>query len=47
MTDATPAPDLEDVLKDSPKNWGKWGDDDEVGAPELPGPRAGASLRPA
>jgi kynurenine formamidase len=24
--------DLSELLKDSPKNWGKWGDDDEVGA---------------
>jgi kynurenine formamidase len=24
-------PSLGEILKDSPKNWGKWGDDDEVG----------------
>ena len=30
MTDT--APDLQDLLKDSPSNWGKWGDDDEVGS---------------
>jgi kynurenine formamidase len=28
----TEAPYTGDLLKDSPKNWGKWGDDDEVGA---------------
>ncbi|MBH5143511.1 cyclase family protein [Rhodococcus erythropolis] len=26
------APGMGELLKDSPKNWGKWGDDDEVGA---------------
>jgi kynurenine formamidase len=30
MTDVAPA--LSEVLKDSPKNWGKWGPDDEVGS---------------
>ncbi|MEO3937656.1 cyclase family protein [Dermatophilaceae bacterium Soc4.6] len=31
-TPATPVvPPLGDLLKDSPKNWGKWGADDEVG----------------
>ncbi|HEV7205066.1 MAG TPA: cyclase family protein [Jatrophihabitans sp.] len=30
MTDT--APDLQDLLRDSPSNWGKWGDDDEVGS---------------
>src|SRR5947209_1562066 len=25
-------PRIEDLLKDSPKNWGRWGPDDEVGA---------------
>jgi kynurenine formamidase len=25
-------PDMTDVLADAPTNWGKWGDDDEVGA---------------
>ena len=29
---------LEDLLKDSPSNWGKWGDDDEVGALNYLGP---------
>ncbi len=23
---------LGELLKDSPKNWGRWGDDDELGA---------------
>ena len=23
---------MDEVLKDAPKNWGKWGDQDEVGA---------------
>ena len=23
---------VKELLKDSPKNWGKWGDDDEVGS---------------
>jgi kynurenine formamidase len=26
------APSLADLLKDAPSNWGKWGDDDEIGA---------------
>lgn len=26
------APDLTELLADAPKNWGRWGDDDEVGA---------------
>ncbi len=26
------APDMQELLKDAPSNWGKWGDDDEVGA---------------
>ena len=26
------SPDLTDLLKDSPSNWGKWGEDDEVGS---------------
>ena len=25
-------PHVHELLKDSPKNWGKWGPDDEVGA---------------
>jgi hypothetical protein len=28
----TEAPAMEELLKDAPSNWGKWGDDDEVGA---------------
>jgi kynurenine formamidase len=27
-----PVPDIADLLRDSPRNWGRWGDDDEVGA---------------
>ncbi|KRE36933.1 metal-dependent hydrolase [Janibacter sp. Soil728] len=33
-----PAPDLTDLLKDSPSNWGKWGPDDEVGSLNYLGP---------
>src|SRR5690625_7628597 len=30
---AEPAPSMHELLgEDPPKNWGKWGDDDEVGA---------------
>ena len=25
-------PDVKQLLKNSPKNWGKWGPDDEVGS---------------
>lgn len=32
------APEMGELLKDSPKNWGKWGDDDEVGALNYLGP---------
>ncbi len=32
MTDTTQEPSLDRLLKDSPKNWGKWGPDDEVGS---------------
>ena len=32
------APALTDLLADSPTNWGKWGDDDEVGALNYLGP---------
>ena len=33
MTDEAPAaPDLTDLLADAPSNWGKWGEDDEVGS---------------
>src|SRR4051794_857737 len=35
---ATTAPDLVDLLADAPSNWGKWGDDDEVGALNYLGP---------
>ena len=39
MTDpATTAPALGELLKDAPTNWGKWGDDDEVGALNYLGP---------
>ena len=32
MTDtAASAPAMGDLLKDAPKNWGKWGEDDELG----------------
>jgi kynurenine formamidase len=27
----TAVPDMKDVLADAPTNWGKWGDDDEIG----------------
>jgi kynurenine formamidase len=37
MTDAT-VPALGEVLKDSPSNWGKWGQDDEVGSLNYLGP---------
>lgn len=32
MTAETETPYVGDFLKDSPKNWGKWGSDDEVGS---------------
>jgi len=32
VTEAQPVPDLTDLLKDSPSNWGKWGENDEVGS---------------
>jgi kynurenine formamidase len=32
-------PPLGELLADSPKNWGRWGDDDEIGALNLLGPR--------
>jgi kynurenine formamidase len=40
MTDAPvqAAPDLADLLADSPSNWGKWGPDDEVGSLNYLGP---------
>lgn len=28
----TEAPSMEELLRNAPKNWGKWGEDDEVGA---------------
>lgn len=34
----TEVPDLTDLLRDSPTNWGKWGEDDEVGALNYLGP---------
>ncbi|MDQ1106777.1 cyclase family protein [Nocardioides zeae] len=37
MSDGT-APDLTDLLADSPSNWGKWGPDDEVGSLNYLGP---------
>ena len=36
MTDT--APDLTDLLRDAPSNWGKWGPDDEVGSLNYLGP---------
>ena len=39
MTDPTATPPaLGDLLKDAPTNWGKWGDDDQVGALNYLGP---------
>jgi kynurenine formamidase len=35
---ATTVPALGELLKDAPSNWGKWGDDDEVGALNYLGP---------
>ncbi|KQP64084.1 MULTISPECIES: cyclase family protein [unclassified Nocardioides] len=37
MTDST-VPPLDELLKDSPTNWGKWGPDDEVGGLNYLGP---------
>lgn len=37
MSDGT-APDLTELLADSPSNWGKWGPDDEVGSLNYLGP---------
>src|SRR3954469_15623306 len=34
----TTAPALGELLKDSPSNWGKWGEDDEVGSLNYLGP---------
>ncbi|GAB3664259.1 cyclase family protein [Nocardioides korecus] len=36
--DAAAAPDLTDLLADAPSNWGKWGEDDEVGSLNYLGP---------
>ncbi|HEU0101226.1 MAG TPA: cyclase family protein [Mycobacteriales bacterium] len=38
MTQTPAVPDLTDLLADSPSNWGKWGDDDEVGSLNYLGP---------
>jgi kynurenine formamidase len=39
VTETQPAvPDLVDLLETSPSNWGKWGDDDEVGSLNYLGP---------
>ena len=38
MTTPPTVPSLEDLLADSPTNWGKWGPDDEVGALNYLGP---------
>jgi kynurenine formamidase len=38
MTETATAPALGELLKDAPTNWGKWGDDDEVGALNYLGP---------
>jgi kynurenine formamidase len=35
---STTAPALGDLLEDAPTNWGKWGDDDEVGSLNYLGP---------
>ena len=46
MTENT-VPPVGEVLKDAPSNWGKWGEDDEVGALNYLGPEqvvAGAGL---
>jgi hypothetical protein len=29
-TPTTKVPSLDELLKDAPTNWGKWGEDDEV-----------------
>ena len=42
------APAMNDLLgADTPKNWGKWGPDDEVGCAELPRREGGAAGRAA
>ncbi|GAA1914518.1 cyclase family protein [Nocardioides lentus] len=38
MPEESTAPAVGEVLKDAPSNWGKWGDDDEVGALNYLGP---------
>ncbi|WP_340539801.1 cyclase family protein [Nocardioides sp. GXZ039] len=35
----TDSPDLTDLLADAPSNWGKWGEDDEVGSLNYLGPQ--------
>jgi kynurenine formamidase len=37
-TPVTNVPSLDELLQDAPTNWGKWGDDDEVGALNYLGP---------
>ncbi|MDO5629023.1 MAG: cyclase family protein [Mobilicoccus sp.] len=32
MTNAQSVPSMDEILSDAPTNWGKWGDEDEVGA---------------
>jgi hypothetical protein len=32
MADATQTATLQDMLADAPRNWGRWGSDDEIGA---------------
>ncbi|HEV8712817.1 MAG TPA: hypothetical protein VGX03_08330 [Candidatus Binatia bacterium] len=36
-----------ELLKDSPKNWGRWGADDEIGAPLKAVGGAGAPVNPS
>src|SRR3954470_10869697 len=37
-TPPTNVPSLDELLQDAPSNWGKWGDDDEVGSLNYLGP---------
>ena len=46
MAEAT-VPAMGELLKDSPKNWGKWGPDDEIGGLNYLGAGAGAAGGPA
>ena len=43
----TEVPTMDEVLKEAPKNWGKWGPDDEVGGLNYltPGARSSAAVR--